>query len=413
MRFSHIFATVKSHPALKFIFLTAFIDMMGVAIIIPVAPDLIMELTGLPENEASAYGGYLAFAYAGMQYLMAPLIGILSDKYGRRPLLLLSLIGLGIDYLLHAFAPTLAWLFLGRILAGMCGASHTVASAYIADISTKENRAKNFGILGAAFGLGFVIGPAIGGIAGEFGSRVPFFIAAGLSFINAAYGFFILPESLAEENRREVNLKRANPVSSLAFLNKYGIVLVLAVVFFFINLSGKSVESTWSFYTKYRFDWSPMDIGISLALVGVIVSFVQAVLVGYFNKIWGAKKTIYVGMFCWTLGLTLFGIATEGWMMYAFILPYCFGGFAGPTLQSVVANQVPDKEQGEVQGGLTSLVSLSYIIGPVLFTQIFEYFTSSKAPADVPGMAFFTGGIFMVIAFFIAAYALRKLKPSD
>lgn len=387
--------------------------MMGVAIIIPVAPDLIMELTGLPENEAAVYGGFLAFAYAAMQYLMAPLIGILSDRYGRRPLLLLSLIGLGVDYLLHAFAPTLAWLFLGRILAGICGASHTVASAYIADISTKENRAKNFGVLGAAFGLGFVIGPAIGGIAGEYGARVPFFIAAGLSFLNALYGFFILPESLSKENRREVNLKRANPISSLGFLNKYSSVLILALVFFFINLSGKSVESTWSFYTKYRFDWTPMMIGISLAVVGIVVSVVQAVLVGYFNKLWGPKKTVYVGMTFWVFGLFLFGIATEGWMMYAFILPYCLGGFAGPTLQGIVSNQVPDKEQGEVQGGLTSLVSLSYIIGPVLFTQIFEYFTSGASSVDVPGMAFFTGGIFMIIAFIVAYIALKNLKPSN
>lgn len=404
---------INKQAAIGFIFITLLIDVMGWGLIIPVMPGLIAQLKNISINEASPYGAWLLSAYAVTQFIFAPIIGNLSDKYGRRPVLLMSLTGFGIDYLFLALAPTYNWLFIGRIIAGITGASFTTASAYIADISTKETRAKNFGMIGAAFGLGFVIGPALGGLLAGWGIRAPFYAAAGLCLLNTLYGYFVLPESLSKENRRPFEWKRANPFGSFRFLRKTPAIGGLAVCFFLIYLAAQAVQANWNFFTEYRFHWDAKMVGISLAVVGVLVGAVQAGLTRVVNPKLGDEKSIYLGLLLYTLGLTLFAFATQSWMMFAFLVPYCLGGIAGPALQSTLSGHVPANEQGELQGALTGLMSLTTIIGPILMNNLFYYFTSSKAPVYFPGVSFLLAAFFMLVSVIIARYVLsreRKIK---
>ena len=396
--------------AVGFIFITLLIDVMGWGLIIPVMPKLISELKGIPVNEASSYGAWLLSAYAITQFLFAPVIGNLSDKYGRRPVLLISLLGFGIDYLFLALAPTYGWLFIGRIIAGITGASFTTATAYIADVSTAETRAKNFGLIGAAFGLGFVIGPALGGLLAGFGVRAPFYAAAGLCLLNALYGYFVLPESLIKENRRPFQWKRANPLGSLQFLKKTPGIGGLAISFFLIYLAAQAVQGNWNFFTIYRFGWTEGLVGISLAVVGLLVGGVQAGLTRVINPRIGNEKSIYLGLFLYTVGLVLFAFATEGWMMFAFLVPYCLGGIAGPSLQATLAQHVPPTRQGELQGALTSLMSLTTIIGPLMMNNLFTFFTGDKAPFYFPGISFLLAAVFMLCSLLIAWFILKKEK---
>jgi DHA1 family tetracycline resistance protein-like MFS transporter len=396
--------------ALGFIFITLLIDITGWGLIIPVFPKLIKELTNADISTITRYGGWLTVAYAIMQFLFAPVMGNLSDRYGRRPVLLLSLLGFGVDYLFLSFAPSLAWLFVGRLIAGITGASITTATAYIADISTKEDRAKNFGLIGAAFGLGFIIGPAIGGLLGEFGSRIPFLVAAGLTLLNTLYGYFVLPESLPKENRRRFEWSRANPFGSLKHLNKFpgiwGLILSLVLVY----IAGHSVQSTWSFFTIERFQWSEGMIGISLAVVGVLVAAVQGGLIRIVNPKLGNERSIYVGLGLYAIGLFLFAFASQTWMMFAFLVPYCLGGIAGPALQAIISNHVPANEQGELQGGLTSLISITTIIGPLVMTNLFSFFTQPAAPIHFSGAPFFLGALLMVASAIVAYTVLKRDK---
>lgn len=395
--------------AIGFIFITLLIDITGLGLIIPVMPKLIEELLHTPDiSRASQYAGWLTFAYAITQFIFAPVLGNLSDKYGRRPVLLFSLLGFGIDYLFLSFAPTIGWLFLGRIIAGVTGASFTTASAYIADISTNENRAQNFGMIGAAFGLGFILGPMIGGLLGELGPRVPFFVAAGLALLNCAYGYFVLPESLDKEHRRVFEWRRANPVGSLLQLRKYTAVSGLIISMILIYIAGHSVQSNWSFFNIERFNWSPKMIGISLGIVGLLVGGVQGGLVRVVNPRIGNEKSIYLGLGLYALGLLLFAFAIQGWMMFVFLIPYCLGGIAGPALQSIISGHVPPSEQGELQGALTSLMSATSIIGPPLMTNLFAYFTKEEAPVYFPGAAFFLGALLMMASTYYAYKALHS-----
>jgi DHA1 family tetracycline resistance protein-like MFS transporter len=301
-------------------------------------------------------------------------------------------------------------LFAGRIIAGITGASFTTASAYIADVSTPETRAKNFGMVGAAFGLGFIIGPSLGGVLGAMGPRVPFFAAAVLTLLNWLYGYFVLPESLRKENRREFDWKRANPIGSLMHLKKYpalgGLILSLVLVYIAIH----SVQSNWSFYTMYKFNWGPKMVGYSLTLVGILVAAVQGGLVRLVNPRLGNEKSVYTGLALYGLGLFLFAFATQGWMMFAFLVPYCLGGIAGPALQAIMAGHVPPTEQGELQGALTSLMSATAIIGPPLMTNLFSYFTGSSAPVHFPGAPYLLGAILMISSAVVAYYALKHEK---
>lgn len=399
----------KRSASVAFVFIAVLIDAMGIGIIIPVMPSLLQELTGAGIDVAARYNGWIAGAYAVMQFLCAPLLGVLSDRFGRRPVLLLAMLGLGIDFIFHALAPTVFWLFVSRVLAGVCGGSHTVANAYIADVSSEADRAKNFGLIGAAFGLGFILGPVIGGFAAELGTRAPFWVAACLSLANVLFGLLVLPESLPKEKRTAMDWKRANPLGAVLHLRKTPALLGLVVGFFLIYLAGYSVQVTWSFYTTYKFGWDEAAIGASLAVVGVVVALVQAVLVNKAVHTLGDRKTIQIGTAFWMLGLCLFAVASNGLMMYLFIIPYCLGGIAGPTLQSVMTRNVPATDQGKLQGALTSLMNLAAIIGMVGFSYVFALFTSDNAPVDFPGAAFAMGAFCVLLAILVMARPLVRL----
>ena len=394
--------------AIGFIFITLLIDVTGLGLIIPVVPKLIEDLLHTTNiSKVALFGGLLTFSYAIMQFLFAPVLGNLSDKYGRRPVLLFSLLGFGLDYLLLAFAPSIGWLFVGRIIAGITGASMTTASAYIADISTPETRAQNFGMIGAAFGLGFIVGPMIGGLLGEMGPRIPFLVAAGLALLNAAYGYFVLPESLDASNRRAFDWKRANPISSLKNLSRFPAVAGLIVSFFLIYVASHAVQSNWSYFNIEKFKWTPKMIGISLAVVGVLVSLVQGVLVRFVNPKIGNERSVYVGLGLYTIGLVLFGLASQSWMMFAFLIPYCLGGISGPGLQAIISGSVPANEQGELQGSLTSIISITSIVGPLVMSNLFAFFTGPIAPFYFPGAPFMLAALLMLLSCYFAYRALR------
>jgi len=398
----------KKSAAIGFIFITMLIDITGWGIIIPVIPKLIQELINGDVSEAAKIGGWLTFAYAITQFVFAPLVGNLSDKFGRRPIILISLFAFSMDYLLLAFAPTITWIFIGRIIAGITGASITTASAYIADVSTPENRAKNFGMIGAAFGLGFIIGPVIGGLLGQYGSRVPFYAAAVLCLLNFLYGYFILPESLSKDNRREFSLKRANPIGAFLNLRKYPKLIGLVVSIFLLYTASHAVHSNWSYFTMYKFNWDEKMVGISLGAIGLLVGIVQGGLIRVINPKLGNEKSIYVGMALYTVGMFLFATATQSWMMFAFLIPYCLGGIAGPAMQAVISSQVPANEQGEIQGTLSSLMSASAIVGPPMMSTVFYYFTHKEAPFQFAGAPFVLGGFLMLLSTIIAYLSFRK-----
>ncbi len=342
-----------------------------------------------------------------MQFLCAPILGNLSDKYGRRPVLLFSLFGFGVDYLFLSFAPTIVWLFVGRTVAGITGASITTASAYIADISTNENRAKNFGMIGAAFGLGFIIGPVIGGLLGQYGARVPFYAAAVLCLLNWLYGYFVLPESLDKEHRRPFDWRRANPIGSLKQLNKYPSLGGLIVSLVLIYIAAHAIQSNWNFFTMYKFNWDEKMVGISLGVVGLLVGIVQGGLIRYINPKLGNEKSVYVGLGLYAFGMLLFAFATQGWMMFVFLIPYCLGGIAGPALQAIISSQVPANEQGELQGALTSLMSATSIVGPLIMTNLFYYFTSESS-IHFAGAPFLLGAILLIVSTILARRSLKR-----
>lgn len=395
------------NAAIGFIFITLLIDVIGFGIIIPVMPGLIEELAGVNVSEAATIGGTLIAAFAATQFCFSPLVGNLSDRYGRRPVLLASLLGFAADYLFLAFAPTLGWLFVGRVLAGITGASFTTATAYIADISTPENRAKNFGMIGAAFGLGFIIGPAIGGLLGGLGLRVPFMVAAGLCFLNFLYGLFVLPESLPVENRRKFEWSRAIPGVSVYNLRKFPALSGLMFALFLVYIGSHAVQSNWSFYTIERFKWSEATIGISLAVVGVLVGAVQAGLTRVVNPKLGNEKSVYVGLALYALGMLLFAFASQSWMMFVFLVPYCLGGICNPALQAIMAGHVPSNQQGELQGSLSGLMSLTTIFGPIIMAAIFHRFTAKNTAFYFPGAPFMLGALLMVAS---VVFAYRSLS---
>ncbi len=378
-----------SKRALAFVFITVLVDSIGFGIIIPVLPELIVELTGEGLGRAAMYGGWLAFTFAAVQFFCAPVLGNLSDRYGRRPVLLFSLLALGLDYVVMGLAGWIGWLFIGRFVAGIAGASFTPAYAYIADVSPPEKRAQNFGLLGAAFGIGFIAGPAIGGLLGTLGPRTPFFAAAALALVNFTFGYFVLPETLAPEARRPFQWSRANPLGTLLQMRRCPAVLGLAVVTFLWQLSHQVFPTTWSFYTMLRFGWSEAAVGYSLAFVGVIMAIGQGVLTRVLiPRLGGERRAALVGLVLGTAAYLGYALATRGWMMYAWMLTFFFVGLVYPSLNALMSRQVPASAQGELQGGIASLYSLSSIVGPPLLTQLLGYFSSPQAPVHVPGAAF-------------------------
>ena len=404
----------QKKAALGFIFITVLIDIIGIGLIIPIVPELIMELTNRTVSEAAFIGGLLTATYAVMQFIFAPVLGGLSDKHGRRPVLLIALLGLGLDYLVIVFAPSLAWLFVARMISGICGSSMTVANAYIADISSTADRAKNFGMIGAAFGIGFIIGPAIGGFLGEMGTRVPFLAAAIMSLLNWLYGYFVIPESLAKEDRRPFDWKRANPIGTLGNIFKYKVLIGLILCLFLIYIAAFAVQGNWSFYTAEKFDWTPRDIGFSLTFVGLMVALVQGLLLGRIVKKIGEVKAVYFGLFFNLVGLVSFAFVTESWMVYAIIVPYAFSGVTGPAMQSIMTGQIPKNAQGELQGGLTNILMVTAVIGPPLMTGIFTYYTDPSHEVYFPGAPFILACILALIGSLFAYSSLNKhLKPAE
>ena len=398
----------QKKSAIGFIFITLLIDFTGFGIIIPVLPRLIEELTGSGLSAAAVYGGWLTVSYSVMQFISAPVLGGLSDRFGRRPVLLASLFGLGIDYIFLAFAPTIAWLFVGRIFAGITGASFTTAQAYIADVSEPEKRAQNFGMVGAAFGIGFIVGPVIGGIFSQYGLRVPFLISAGLALINWLYGYFILPESLEIKNKRAFDWKRANPVGSLLQIRKYPALTGLLTALFLLYIAGHSVQSTWTFYTMEKFQWNETWVGYSLGFVGVVVGIVQGGLIRVIIPKIGQVKAVYYGLFLYVIGFVLFAFATQGWMMFVFIMPYCLAGIFGPAMQGLISSGVEANAQGELQGVTAGLMSATSIIGPLIMTNLFAYFTNTNNAVFFPGAPFLFAALLTIAGIVICSRSLKK-----
>ena len=397
----------KKSKAFTFIFITVLIDMMGIGIIIPVLPKLIMELTGSSTGNGAVYGGIMQASYAIMLFIASPIIGGLSDKFGRKPMLILALAGLGIDYLFLAFAPTFTFLVIGRIIAGVFGASHSTAMAYVADISEPHERGKNMGMIHAAFGVGFILGPVIGGIAGDFGTKIPFFVAAGLTLLNMLFGLFVVPESLTKENRRNFDWKRANPLGAIKQAFHYkGLILLLGAIFL-MSIAGQVHPSTWTFYTVHRFGWSSAMIGYSLGVVGLVIAIVQGGLIRKTLPYFGHKKSVYLGLGFTIFGYLLFANSTQPWMMFAFMVPFGLGGLATPAIQGIISNSVPDSEQGEIQGTIASLMSLSGIIGPLLMTATFSYFSNEQTLIYYPGAAFALSALICIIGGLLIIAALK------
>jgi len=375
--------------ALVFITITVLLDVIGFGLILPVLPTLLMSLTGAGVSQAAMYGGWLTFTYAVMQFLCAPVLGNLSDRFGRRPVILYAVAALGVDYLVMGLAPTLGWLFVGRTISGMAGASFTPAYAYVADVSPPERRAQNFGLIGAAFGVGFILGPALGGLLGGLGPRAPFFAAAALGLLNFAYGFAVLPETLGADQRRAFDWKRANPLGTLAQMRRHPVVLGLLGSLFLWMLAQQVMPTTWSFYTTYRFGWSPRTIGASLAIVGLIMAVSQATLLRLIVPRLGERRAALIGIAIAGVGYVGYATATASWMMFAWLVTWFFGATVMPTTNGLMSHRVAADAQGELQGAVASLYSLSSILGPPLMSQLFGRFSAATAPVYLPGAAFF------------------------
>jgi DHA1 family tetracycline resistance protein-like MFS transporter len=400
---------VISRRAISFIFVTILLDSISFGIVLPVLPALIMQLTGEGLGAAATYGGWLAFVFAAMQFFCAPLLGNLSDRHGRRPVLLFSMLALGLDYLVMGFAPRLEWLFIGRLIAGVAGATYAPAYAYIADVSPPEKRAQNFGLVSAAFGVGFILGPAIGGLLGILGPRAPFFVAAGFALLNVAFGFFALPESLPPAARRPFQWSRANPLGTLRQMRKYPIVLGLASAAFLWQLGHQVLPSVWAFYTMLKFDWTSAGVGYSLAASGAVMAISQGLLTRkLIPALGGERRAAMVGLFAGILVYLCYAFATQGWMIYLGILGWSIGALAWPSINSVMSQEIPASAQGELQGGMASLGSLASIIGPPMMTQLFGYTTGAAAPVHFPGAPFLLAAVLAVFSAFIVSRHLFK-----
>ncbi len=400
------------NATVAFILVVLVLDTLGIGVVIPVLPRLVESFVADDLEKASRYYGAFISSYALMQFVFAPVIGALSDKLGRRVVILTSLLGAGLDYLLLAFAPSLAWLFVGRVVAGITGASFSASTAYIADVTPPEKRAQSFGLVGAAFGVGFVIGPALGGLLAGVHLRAPFLAAAALNLANLAYGFFVLPESLAPEHRRAFEWKRANPLGALLRLARSPLLLGFSGTLVCAFLAQQILQSVWALYTQARFAWLPVHVGLSLTVVGIMTGAVQGGLVRVTMRRLGERKSVLVGLAFNVAGFVAFGLATRGWMMYALIVPFSLGGIAGPAIQSLVSRQVGPSEQGELQGSLSSLQSVTQILGPLLATGLFARFGPENAVPHVPGAPFFAAAALSALAGILAFRLFARLPAT-
>jgi DHA1 family tetracycline resistance protein-like MFS transporter len=403
-------STGSNKNGLIFIIAVVLIDSIGFGLILPVMPSLIINLTDSTLSEASRLGGWLMFTYAVMQFFFAPVMGNLGDRFGRRPVLLFALLALGLDYLLLAFAPTIMWLFIGRLIAGIAGSTFSIAYAFVTDTTPVEKRAQAFGMVGAAFGGGFILGPVIGGLLGEFGDRIPFYVAAALALINVVYGYFVLGESLAPENRRPFDLKRANPVGSVVQLRRYPIVVGLAIAYFLFMLGHNALPSTWTYFTIEKFSWSESQIGMSLGFAGVFMIVVQGGLIRWAIPRFGAFYSGVIGLAAVIVGFCGYAVAQEGWQLYPWLAVAAISGFVSPAFQSIMTSQIPANAQGELQGALSSLTSLTSILGPVMMTQLFAYFTAETTAVYFPGVSFLAAAFLSVICLIIFASVVLRFN---
>lgn len=417
-------AKAPGKRALLFIFITVMLNMIGLGVIMPVMPQLIMEITGEDLSHAARWGGYLSFVYAIMQFIMMPIIGGLSDRFGRRPVLLISMAAYSVDFLVMAIAPVMSVIIAARVLAGAFAATFSTANAYIADISPPEKRAANFGLMGAAFGLGFIIGPAIGGLLGEhFGPRSPFFFVAALGAVNFVYGFFVLPETLAPENRRKFEWKRANAFGNFKQFSQYPVILPIAGVLFLAQLAHWTYPSVWAYYAGEKFAWTPGMVGASLMFVGLTSAIVQAGVIRIVVPKIGERRAALLGMSITAVAYVGFALANTGWMIYALIAFSALGGLTQPALQGIMSRTIPANAQGELQGAVAALMSMSMVIGPLLMTQVFSAFSApgepfaiwgmtllpEGAPFYFPGAPFAFASVLEVIALLLLFLAFRRI----
>jgi DHA1 family tetracycline resistance protein-like MFS transporter len=403
-------AATRSRLTLACILLTILLDMIGVGIIVPVLPELLEELTGGGVADAAVIGGYLVFAYASMQFLFSPVLGNLSDRFGRRPVLLASLLGLTFDYLMMSIAPFVWYLFIGRIIAGIAGAALATATAYMADITPPHKRTHRFGLIGAAFGLGFIIGPVIGGELGELGPRVPFYAAAGLAFANFLFGLLVLPESLPKANRRKFNIKRANPLGAVMALKRYPSVLWLLAVLFFLQLATQALPTIFSYFTVEVFHFTSSTIGRTLGAFGIGFAFSQAVLAGPLSKGIGEPAVGIVGLLFAATAFAGIAFSAEVYHLYLFIAVGTVSGLAPPAINGVLSRQVPDNSQGELQGAVNAASSLATIIGPLAATQIFSYYSAVETTHYFPGAPFVACAAAVVISLVIFGIAAWRFE---
>lgn len=398
-------------PAIGFIFITLVLDVLGVGLLIPVAPRLVQGLlnggAGGTEQEAAPFVGLLLTTWYAMSFLFAPVLGALSDRVGRRPVILIALLGSGIDFFAQALAPTLTWLFITRAINGISGASMTVANAYIADITPPDKRAAAYGLVGAAFGLGFVIGPVLGGVLGDIDIRLPFYVAGSLTLINWLYGCFVLPESLPPERRSHIRLSRLNPVGAFGILLQYPFVARLAASAFLINMAQFALHATWVLYTGHRYGWSGKQVGLSLALVGITSAFVQGFLTRKIVPRLGERRSLLLGVLLGAGAYAGYGLATEGWMIYAIIAVASLGAIAPPALQALITRAVRPDQQGTVQGAMTGLQSIAGICGSFVGAGAFAYFISDRAPVTLPGAPYLIGAGLAALSLLVALWAFR------
>ncbi len=395
-------------PAVGFIFVTLVLAIVGFGLLIPVLPKLIVQFQGGDIAAGSHAYGWIISIYALMQFFGSPILGSLSDRYGRRPIILIATAGSAVDYVIMACAPSLSWLFVARTIAGFTAGVMATGNAYIADVTPPEKRAGAFGLVGAAFGLGFIIGPALGGFLGNIDLRLPFWFAAGCSTLNWLYGFFMLPESLAQENRRAFSWKRANPVGALQALKRFPSVLGLAECYFILMLAQTMMFSTWALYTDHRYHWNPLGVGLSLMFVGVLSGFVQAVLVRQLVPKLGETRSVVIGLGISAAAYVCYGLAPYGWVVYVIMVFGAFAGISGPALQSYITKHVPPNEQGAVQGVYAGLASLAGIPGPFIATWSFGWAVAPGNKFPLPGIAFFEGALFIMIALVLAVRCFRR-----
>ncbi|MEK6701031.1 MAG: TCR/Tet family MFS transporter [Planctomycetota bacterium] len=400
-------------PAIGFIFVTLLLDVLGFGLLIPVAPRLIAGIQGLTVDEVGPTVGILAATYSAMQFLFSPTLGALSDRYGRRPILLIALFGSGLDYFALAFAPNMAFLYITRAINGLSGASMSTATAYIADITPPEKRAGAFGMIGAAFGLGFILGPVMGGFLGEYDIRYPFYAAGALSLMNWLYGYFVLPESLPPERRATLTFAKANPIGVFRGLGKYPLVMWMAGALFLLNLAQYALHTTWVIYTEHRYHWNGVTVGLSLTTVGIGAAVVQGGLARKIIPWLGERRSLLFGIGLGVLSYAAYGTATQGWMIFVIVAIASIGGIAAPAAQSMITRSVRPDEQGRVQGALSGLQSVANFFGPLMGTTVLDYFISERAPVYLPGASFYMSAMLALLGLGVAWVAMTKSRNAE